>query len=68
MQKRPQSVKGEEGPCQAVTLRFWCSALPTELGSHWRWEQVNFGFICSQTLVASYSVGLLVDQSIAPEL
>ena len=23
-------------------------ALPTELWSHWRWEQVNCGFICSR--------------------
>ena len=25
-----------------------CDALPTELWSHWRWEQVNCGFICSR--------------------
>ena len=31
-----------------VTSRYRCDALPTELWSHWRWEQVNFGFICSR--------------------
>ena len=34
-------------------LNLWlcdyrCDALPTELWSHWRWEQVNGGFICSR--------------------
>ena len=27
---------------------YRCDALPTELWSHWRWEQVNCGFICSR--------------------
>ena len=30
-----------------VTSRYRCDALPTELWSHWRWERVNCGFICS---------------------
>ena len=33
---------------EPVTSRYRCDALPTELWSHWRWEQVNFGFICSR--------------------
>ena len=32
---------------EPVTSRYRCDALPTELWSHWRWEQVNCGFICS---------------------
>ena len=27
---------------EPVTSRYQCDALPTELWSHWRWEQVNF--------------------------
>ena len=27
---------------------YRCDALPTELWSHWRWEQVNCGLICSR--------------------
>ena len=33
---------------EPVTSRYRCDALPTELWSHWRWEQVNCGFICSR--------------------
>ena len=33
---------------EPVTSRYRCDALPTELWSHWCWEQVNFGFICSR--------------------
>ena len=33
---------------EPVTSRYRCDALPTELWSNWRWEQVNFGFICSR--------------------
>ena len=33
---------------EPVTSRYWCNALPTERWSHWRWEQVNCGFICSR--------------------
>ena len=32
---------------EPVTSRYRCDALPTELWSPWRWEQVNCGFICS---------------------
>ena len=31
---------------EPVTLLHRCDALPTELWNHWRWEQVNCGFIC----------------------
>ena len=31
-----------------VTSRYRCNAPPTELWNHWRWEQVNCGFICSR--------------------
>ena len=33
---------------EPVTSRYRCDALPTELWSHWRWEQVSCGFICSR--------------------
>ena len=33
---------------EPVTSRYWCDALPTELWSHWRWEQVNCRFVCSR--------------------
>ena len=33
---------------EPVTLRYRCDALPTELWSHWRWDQVNCGFVCSR--------------------
>ena len=33
---------------EPVTSRYRCDALPTELWSHWCWEQVNCGFICSR--------------------
>ena len=33
---------------EPVTSRYRCDALPTELWSHWRWEQFNCGFICSR--------------------
>ena len=33
---------------EPVTSRYRCDALPTELWSHWRWEQVNCRFICSR--------------------
>ena len=32
---------------EPVTSRYRCDALPTELWSHWRWEQVNCGFQAS---------------------
>ena len=35
---------------EPVTSRYRCDALPTELWSHWHWEQVNCGFICSHDL------------------
>ena len=33
---------------EPVTSRYRCDALPTELWSHWCWEQVNCGFIWSR--------------------
>ena len=33
---------------EPVTSWYRYDALPTELWSHWRWEQVNCGFICSR--------------------
>ena len=33
---------------EPVTSRYWCDALPTELRNLWRWEQGNWGFICSR--------------------
>ena len=33
---------------EPVYSRYRCDALPTELWSHWRWEQFNCGFICSR--------------------
>ena len=38
---------------EPVTSRYRCDALPTELWSHWRWEQVNCGFICSREIYVS---------------
>ena len=42
--KKIQDFNGVE----PVTSRYRCDALPTELWSYWRWEQVNCGFICSR--------------------
>ena len=33
---------------ESVTSWYRFHALPTELWSHWRWDQVNCGFICSR--------------------
>ena len=33
---------------EPVTSQYRCDALPTELWSHWCWEQVSCGFICSR--------------------
>ena len=42
---------------EPVTSRYRCDALPTELWSHWRWEQVNCGFICSrERYVSEWSI------------
>ena len=32
---------------EPMISRYRCDALPTELWSHWQWEQVNCGFIFS---------------------
>ena len=47
--KKPEKKKFRTSTgLEPVTSRYRCDALPTELWSHWRWEQVNFGFICSR--------------------
>ena len=46
--KKPEKKFRTSTGFEPVTSRYWCSALPTELWSHWRWEQVNCGFICSR--------------------
>ena len=33
---------------EPVTSQYRCDAPPTQLWSHWRWEQVNCGLICSR--------------------
>ena len=35
---------------------YWCDALPTDLWSHWRWEQVNCGFKSSRERCGSQPV------------
>ena len=37
---------------EPVTSRYRCDALPTELWSHWYWEQVNCRFICSRERIS----------------
>ena len=49
--KKPEKKKFRTSTgFEPVTSRYRCDALPTELWSHWRWEQVNCGFICSRDL------------------
>ena len=45
--KKPEKNSGLQRGFEPVTSRYRCDALPTELWSHWRWEQVDCGFICS---------------------
>ena len=44
--KKPENKIRNSTGLEPVTSRYRCDALPTELGSHWRWEQVKF--ICSR--------------------
>ena len=46
--KKPEKNSGLQRGLNPWPSRYRCDALPTELWSHWRWEQVNFGFICSR--------------------
>ena len=46
--KKPEKKFRTSTGFEPVTSRYQCDALPTELWSHWRWEQVNCGFICSR--------------------
>ena len=46
--KKPEKNFRTSTGFEPVTSRYRCDALPNELWSHWRWEQVNFGFICSR--------------------
>ena len=39
---------------EPVTSRYQCDALPTELWSHWRWEQANCLFVRCLTLDVWY--------------
>ena len=46
--KKPEKNSGLQRGLNPWPREYRCDALPTELWSHWRWEQVNFGFICSR--------------------
>ena len=40
--KKPEKKFRTSMGFEPVTSRYRCDALPTELWSHWRWEQVNY--------------------------
>ena len=46
--KKPEKNSGLQLGLNPWPRDYRCGTLPTELWSHWRWEQVNFGFICSR--------------------
>ena len=46
--KKPEKNSGLQWGLIPWPCDYRCDALPTELWSHWRWEQVNCGFICSR--------------------
>ena len=46
--KKPEKNSGLQRGLNPWPREYRCDALPTELWSHWRWEQVNCGFICSR--------------------
>ena len=50
--KKPEKKFRTSTGFEPVTSRYRCDALPAELWSHWRWEQVNCGFIISLTLIS----------------
>ena len=43
--KKPEKKKGLQRGLNAWPCDYRCNALPTELWSHWRWEQVNCGML-----------------------
>ena len=45
--KKPEKNSGLQRGLNPWPRDYWCDALPTELWSPWRWEQVNCEFICS---------------------
>ena len=47
--KKPEKNSGLQRGLNPWPRNYRCNALPTELWSHWRWEQINCGFICSNT-------------------
>ena len=46
--KKPEKNSGLQRGLNPWPREYRCDALPTELWSHWRWERVNCGFICSR--------------------
>ena len=46
--KKPEKNSGLPRGLNPWPHDYQGDALPTELWSHWRWEQVNCGFICSR--------------------
>ena len=46
--KKPEKKISTSTGFEPVTSRYRSNALPIEVWSHWRWEQVNCGFICSR--------------------
>ena len=46
--KKPEKNSGLQRGLNPWPRDYWCNALPTELWSHWHWEQVNCGFLCSR--------------------
>ena len=46
--KKPEKNSGLQRGLNPWPRDYRCDALPTELWSQWRWEQVNCGFICSR--------------------
>ena len=53
--KWPEKNSGLQWGLNQWPRDYWCDALPTELWSHWRWEQVNCGFICESQCVINVS-------------
>ena len=46
--KKPEKNSGLQLGLNPWPRDYRCDTLQTELWSHWRWEQVNCGFICSR--------------------
>ena len=45
--EKPEKNSGLQRGFNPWPRDYRCDVLPTELWSHWRWEQVSCGFICS---------------------